>query len=44
MLTATAIFLTLGFTLKWWHICWVVFPIGGIICGIVATIMKKETK
>ena len=44
MLIATAIFLALGFTLKWWHICWVVFPIGGILCGIVATILRKETK
>ncbi len=44
MLIATAIFLTLGFTLNLWYINWVVFPIGGILCGIVATIMRKDSK
>lgn len=38
MLTATAIFLLLGFTLQLWHPGWVVFPIGGILCGILHTV------
>lgn len=44
MMLATAIFLTLGFTMNLWHINWVVFPIGGILCGIVATILRKDSK
>lgn len=42
MLIATAIFLSLGFIFNLWKICWVVFPIGGILCGIVSTILEKE--
>lgn len=38
MLTATAIYLALGFTLQLWHPGWVVFPIGGILCGILHTL------
>lgn len=42
MLIATGIFLSLGFIFNLWKICWVVFPIGGILCGIVSTILEKE--
>lgn len=42
MLIATAIFLGLGFIFNLWKICWVTFPIGGILCGIVSTILEKE--
>lgn len=42
MLTATAIFLFLGFTRNLWHPGWVVFPIGGIVCGIVESLQKKN--
>lgn len=42
MLTATAIFLFLGFTQNLWHPAWVVFPIGGIACGIVESLQKKN--
>lgn len=42
MLTATAIFLGLGFVSSLWKICWITFPIGGILCGIVSTILEKE--
>lgn len=42
MLTATAIFLFLGFTRNLWHPGWVVFPIGGIVCGIVESLQKKD--
>lgn len=42
MLTATIIFLVLGFVLNIWYINWIVYPIGGILCGIVGTILKKD--
>ncbi len=41
MLTATAVFLLLGFLGHWWHPGWVVFPVGGVLCGIVSTVLKK---
>lgn len=39
MLTATAIFLACGFIWNLWHPAWAVFPIGGILCGVVGTLM-----
>lgn len=39
---ATIIFLVLGFLLDAWAVCWIAFPVGGILCGIVATVMKKD--
>lgn len=42
MLSATALFLVLGFVWGWWHPGWVVFPVGGIICGIVGAIMGAK--
>lgn len=42
MMTATAIFLVLGFVCGWWHPGWVVFPVGGIICGIIDAIFKAK--
>lgn len=42
MLTATAVFLVLGFVGGWWHPGWVVFPVGGIICGIIQKIMNAR--
>lgn len=42
MMTATAIFLASGWLFQLWKINWVVFPIGGIVCGIVSTILEKE--
>ncbi len=44
MLIATAIFLTIGFVWGIWHPTWVVFPIGGILCGIVSTIFGAVDK
>lgn len=38
MLTATALFLLLGFIWNAWHPAWVAFPVGGIVCAIVSTI------
>lgn len=42
MLTATAVFLLIGFIWKLWHPGWVVFPVGGIICGIVSAILNAK--
>lgn len=41
MLTATAIFLVLGLARNLWHPGWVVFPIGGILCGIIECLKKS---
>ncbi len=41
MLTATAVSLLLGFWRGLWHPAWVVFPVGGILCGIVNALRKK---
>lgn len=40
MLSATALFLLLGFLKGLWHPSWVVFPIGGIACGISSVIIR----
>ena len=41
MLSATAIYLILGFVWNLWHPGWVVFPVGGILCGILGMARKK---
>lgn len=38
MLCAVATFLILGFVYSKWHPGWVVFPIGGLLCGMVSTV------
>lgn len=42
MMTATAIFLILGFTLDAWHPGWIVFVIGGLLCGISDILYKAK--
>lgn len=42
MLTATAMYLILGFLFDLWHPGWVVFPVGGILCGIVETLIGNK--
>ncbi len=44
MLITTIIFLLWGFLFYMWYINWVVYPVGGMICGIVSIIIKKDTK
>ncbi len=41
MLTATILFLILGFTLTLWQSAAVIYSVGGIMCGIAAIIIKK---
>ncbi|MCH4167937.1 MAG: helix-turn-helix domain-containing protein [Streptococcaceae bacterium] len=43
MLSATALFLLAGFLFDKWATAWIVFPIGGILCGIVGTIFDKSS-
>ena len=40
MLTATAVFVGLGFTRDAWDTAWWVFPVGGILCGIASVILN----
>ena len=44
MLTATILFLLGGFLWNLWQICWVVFPIGGILCAIVGIVLGPSQK
>lgn len=41
MMLATIIFLLAGFLFHAWHPAWVVFPVGGLLCGIVGNLQKK---
>ena len=41
MLLATAIYLLLGFVWEIWHPSWVIFPVGGILCGIISAIFNS---
>lgn len=42
MMTAVIIFLILGLVFKGWHINWIVFPVGGILCGIISPFMGEK--
>lgn len=42
MLIATIIFFCLGTFRSLWHVAWVVYPIGGLMCGIVSIIFENE--
>lgn len=44
MMSATALYLVLGFACKLWHPAWVVFPVCGIICGIVHTVINAKNR
>lgn len=44
MIVATIVFFVAGFVYDLWEVCWVVFPVGGMICGIVALILKGKQK
>ena len=46
MLVATAIYLVLGLVWNLWHPGWVVFPVGGILCGVVSSLLnvRKDEK
>lgn len=42
MLVATIIFLISGLVFQMWKINWIVYPIGGILCGIVSIIYSDD--
>lgn len=44
MIMATILFLVAGLVFDLWRICWIVYPIGGMLCGIVKLILvgKRE--
>ncbi len=42
MMLATIVFLLLGFLCDGWKLAWLVFPVAGILCGIVATILQDN--
>ncbi len=44
MLTATIIFFIWGFVFQGWKICWVTYPIGGMLCGVVSLILEQVRK
>ncbi len=44
MLTATIIFMIWSFAFHAWEISWIVFPIGGMLCGVVSVILKLVIK
>ncbi len=40
MLAVTAVYLICGFTNNLWDTAWWVFPVGGVLCGVVSTILN----
>lgn len=42
MIITIIVYLILGFILKLWAYNWILFPISGMICGIVTIILNKE--
>jgi len=44
MMLATAAFLVMGFVWDLWHPAWVVFPLGGLLCGAVSIIFGNGEK
>ena len=42
MLFATIIFLIAGLVFYLWEICWIVYPIGGMLCGMVTLILNRQ--
>lgn len=42
MIITTIIYFILGFIFHLWQISWIVYPIAGMICGIISIILTKE--
>lgn len=40
MIVATIVFFVAGFVFNLWDICWIAFPVGGMVCGIATLILK----
>lgn len=41
MIAAAIVFFVMGSVFSLWEICWIVFPIGGMLCGIVTLILQQ---
>lgn len=44
MIVATIIFLVTGILFEAWKICWLVYPVGGMLCGIVTLIVNRKER
>lgn len=42
MMSAAAIYLVIGFVWNFWHPGWVIFPVGGLLCGTVNTALGHK--
>lgn len=42
MMSAAAIYIVIGFVWNWWHPGWVIFPVGGLLCGIINTALGHK--
>lgn len=42
MLIATILFIIAGVCFRLWNICWIVFPVGGLLCGIVSIVLSEK--
>ena len=40
MTLATVVFLLCGFVFHAWHPAWIAFPIGGVLCGVISSVLK----
>ena len=44
MILATIIFFVSGFVFTAWRICWIVYPVGGMLCGIATLIIGRKER
>lgn len=44
MIAATIVFLVWGLVFGAWEICWIVYPVGALLCGIVSMILETREK
>ncbi len=44
MLSATAVYIVLGFVWELWHPAWIIFPVCGIACAIIKTVSGVKGK
>ena len=44
MIAATIVFFIWGFLFDAWMICWIVYPIGGMLCGMATLILSHARK
>lgn len=42
MILATIIFLIAGLVFSLWEICWIAYPVGGLVCGMVTLILNRQ--